>query len=157
MRSFFLVAALSLTLSGIANRVQAAPKLYYCSATGDLWVEQDANLSLVVNIKSLTGSLNAPVSQNGSSVVLDLADIPSFIALISLPPKETYRETYRLGPGTVDAGTPISDLSMEWYGPWGAPIQKGEVIARCIPEPSSLALAAISVAGLALAARRRAA
>lgn len=152
MRGYVYLVVGLLSLLAIPSRAIAEPKLYYCAATGDLVVENDA-LNVFMNIRSTAGRLNAPAFPNGPAPegsFVDSADLPYFMALLNYPVG-----TFRLGPGTVDAETPISDLSMEWYWLISPQIQQGEVIARCVPEPATLATSGLAAAGLLVTVRRR--
>ena len=87
MRPFVLVIAALLVSVGAGSQAIAAPKLYYCSRTGDLWVENDVSHS-ILNIKSPTGSLNAPSLPDGllpEPAFVDLRDLPNFLPLFNVP------------------------------------------------------------------------
>lgn len=141
---------------------KAEPVLRYNEISGNLFIDNDIAGS-IINIKSSKGTLSAPTLPNGPiyGAVVDTGDLPYFIALLNMP-----IGSFKLGNGTAAVGIPtryyssishsafipMEDLTYDWYRAFGQPVNHGR---WGTPEPSSLALGAISAAGLVAIRRRR--
>lgn len=157
-----LIAVIAASLMNFANAAQAEPVLIYNSINGNLTVNNDVAGS-IINIKSSKGTLSAPTFPNGpigGTSVVDTGDLPYFLAFLHMP-----IGSFRLGAGTaalniptryyssdsVSAFIPLEDLTYDWYPAFGQPVRHGR---WGTPEPSSIALATISIAGLSAIRRR---
>jgi hypothetical protein len=129
------------------THVQAAPSAFYHPLTGNVKFFNDTGTPISAYFYSQTGALN-----DASSVLVipdvfrDVSEMPMAYAYGSLPPG-----LHNTG-NTVMTGTPVTDLGFQWR--IGAmPVEDGPVIE--IAEPSSSALAAVVLAAVTVAVRRR--
>lgn len=147
---FMLVIA----FATLASPLQAAPRIIYYDWRDQLVVYNDIPGS-IINIKSPFGALNAPSFPNGplpSPAVVDTGDLPTFLGLLNVP-----SGSIDLGRGVMDFGTPISELSFDWYESFGRPANPGwvELVTLDTPEPTTASLVSIAVIAFTAASRRR--
>lgn len=152
----FVAFAVALAVVGTTAVAQAVPTLRYNTVNGNLFVDNTAelggNAGSIFNIKSTAGTLHAPTFPNGplgGTSVVDTGDLPTFLALLNVP-----LGSHKLGAGTVTVGTPASDLVLDFYPAFGQPLVAG-VIQTIVPEPATIAMAGLGVAGVVAAARCR--
>jgi hypothetical protein len=149
-----LAIAVAVCVAAVATSSQAAPLLRYNTNNGNLNVVNDSGGTLaVVNIKSVGGTLNAPTFPDGAipGAVVDTGDLPNFIALLNVP-----NGVFKLGPGTVNAGTQGNDLAMDYFvtfTPGAQPV--AAQVELFVPEPATIAMAGLGMIGMVAAARRR--
>jgi hypothetical protein len=136
-----------------AGSADAAPELRVNKQTGNMEVINDVP-GAILNIKSPAGFLHPPNFPQGpipSPAIVDLGDLPNFIALLSVPAGH-----FMLGPGTFDVNGQINDLGFDWYTAFGTPAHVGSILTLALdPEPSSFVIAGVGLVGFVAASRRR--
>lgn len=147
----------AMLLAFAAERTTAIPCALYNPANGNIKITNDLSYTLAaVLLKSGAPGLGqlglgTAIISGGNPVpgtIRDEGDLPGNLVWLNFPVG-----TFDIG-NIIAPSTPISDLRLEYYdGPaLTAPPRQG---ISCIPEPTSAALYAVALGGIALRRRRR--
>jgi len=149
MNKTVVIAALAIAACGLSSTAWSAPVIEYDQVSGSIYFRNDTGAPLAnASILSTSGKLKTASSLlDIPGAVKDDSELPFAFTYLGLP------DGLSFAGYIVQPGTPCHDLHFEYRtSSLTNPLIQGGGL--CLPEPSSCAMAAMSVVALLGTARR---
>lgn len=151
----WIVICCAAWLSLQLNIAHAVPTAFYNPANGSIYLANDTGAPLaLVGIKSPSGRLTGvPLSIPGTT--MDPADMPFVLAYLSLPPSTSDPHSWSKVGTLIPGGGYRGDLEITYLASFAPGQTEKKFVFFAIPEPTSLAMASLGMAIVAVTVRRR--